>query len=189
MATVKSFRSDVPSVGWFGLEWSCSPWERLRLVIQSKLYLAVTPSKRSVFKFPNFFPRSTVIFNSSKRSWSPLTESRRPDCIAQDLYWTINYSGTTQIKLGIIFKVKSNPCLTPEINFNSIFERYFVHEGSIRYKMAFFIVLLWYPYSLEPAFSDHLAIPHEMLLLDTKLRKKLVSVFLFSLSTRNSRSV
>ena len=64
-----------------------------------------------VYKVSNFL--NIVIFIFFKQSWSPITsEPQWPFCIASYLCWMVAQSGTTQIKLRIIFQEKCNPCLS-----------------------------------------------------------------------------
>ena len=55
------------------------------------------------------------MITSIKLSWSPLTKSQFPVLIVFHLYWTVAESGTTQIKVRIIFWVIFNPCFSPKI--------------------------------------------------------------------------
>ena len=55
------------------------------------------------------------MITSIKLSWSPLTKSQFPVLIVFHLYWTVAESGTTQIKIRIIFWVIFNPCFSPII--------------------------------------------------------------------------
>ena len=74
------------------------------------------------------FSLLTVIFTSIKWLQSPFTKSQQPVFIVLHPYWTVTESGTTQMKLRIIFQVIINPCFFLKINvFNSIFEGDFVH--------------------------------------------------------------
>ena len=85
------------------------------------------------FKAPKFCPHRYCNFlhygavTSIKWWWSALTESQLPICIVLHLFWMVTLSRTIQVKLRIIFQVKDNPCLSPEINGSSIFEQVFVH--------------------------------------------------------------
>ena len=113
------------------------------------------------------FSLITVIFTSIKWLQSPFTKSQRPVFIVFHLYWTVTESGTTQMKLRIIFQVIINPCFFLKINvFSSIFEGDFVHLV-VKYwhclKSFFFYNT---PQSVEavlssqPIISSHPVIPH-----------------------------
>ena len=74
------------------------------------------------------FSLITVIFTSIKWLQSPFTKSQRPVFIVFHLYRTVTESGTTQMKLRIIFQVIINPCFFLKINvLSSIFEGDSVH--------------------------------------------------------------
>ena len=74
------------------------------------------------------FSLITVIFTSIKWLQSPFTKSQRPVFIVFHLYWTVTESGTTELKLRIIFQVIINPCFFLKINvLSSISEGDSVH--------------------------------------------------------------
>ena len=74
------------------------------------------------------FSLLTVIFTSIKWLQSPFTKSQQPVFIVFHLYWTVTESGTTQMKLRIIFQVIINPCFFLKINvLSSISEGDSVH--------------------------------------------------------------
>ena len=98
--------------------WRLESIEHICICVPFRIVWILT--KRSVFKVPKFLTPSSIIFTSVKRLWSCLTEPQRPVCIVFHLYWTVTYSGTTQIKLRIIFRVKKIPCLSPKINFRTL---------------------------------------------------------------------
>ena len=100
----------------------------------------------------------SVIFTSIEQL--PFKESKRPLCIFFHLYWMVTLNKSTQIKLRIIFQVKFDPYLNPEINVSSIFEQVYwtiMAWSDIFLKIFFFCHE--YPYSVELVLSSHLAIP------------------------------
>lgn len=122
------------------------------------------------FKAPKFCPHPYCNFlrygavTSIKWWWSALTESQLPICIVLHLFWMVTLSRTIQVKLRIIFQVKVNPCLSPEINGSSIFEQVFCPLiGKLQNEMIFSIVFVM-PYSVESLSRGHPATPLSWLL-------------------------